>query len=89
MRGKTAKALKKVARLMAVEPDPLPWWKRVAHSFRRAYWWIRGMTLLRRFFLPGSERRLYRDAKQEYQYARTAPKKRPRGTPRYTRRTQA
>ena len=92
MRGKTAKALKKVARLMSVEPGPLTWWEKAAHWFRRTYWWVTGMELLRWFYEPWTERRLYQDAKQEYRSHRCAqltPRKRHKGTPRYTRRTQA
>ena len=92
MRGKTAKALKKVARLMSMEPELMPWWKKVAHWFRRAYWWVTGMELLRWFYEPWTERLLYQDAKQEYakhRRAQLAPKKRHKGTPRYVGRTQA
>ncbi len=70
MRGKTAKALKEVARLMAVEPEPLTRWKRVAHWFRRAYWWVSGAEPPRWFYEPWTERRLYQDAKKEYIKAR-------------------
>ena len=70
MRGKTAKRIKKVARLMAVEPVPLPWWKRAAHWLRRAYWWVTGAEMICWFYQPWTKRRLYRDAKKEYIKAR-------------------
>ena len=92
MRGKTAKALKKVARLISVEPDPLPWWRKVAYWLFAIYQWLRGIESVRWFHLPWTERRLYQDAKQEYRSHRCAqltPRKRHRGTPRYVGRTQA